>query len=646
MAQIDFESQLNGSTVAFNPSADQLVINSTDAAGVVLVPFNGDLIVGLSTGPNKGMGILLDGLSFAGVVFEGSTFLFPNDGGEFYIDKGADAGHSITGTGSVDQILGLSGNDSMTGLGGDDLFTLQTGADGEYGHDTIDGGSGGTDTGIDAIGFGTTADRAASVNLATGVVTGGNANSGATIRFRSIDNATGTGFDDTLTGNGGANSFLGFDGDDSLNGAGGKDLLNGARGNDTLIGGSGVDTADYSNPYSNVPPTGGVSLSLLAGTATDSWGDSDQLIAIENVIGSALNDSIAGSNAGNRLEGRAGDDSLAGGAGGDLLIGGDGNDSLDGGPGVDTLRGGLGSDVLVAGQAGDVASGLGVPLIVTSGFLQSDSDGDGIIDLLEDRNGNDAVDDDDTDNDGIADYLDVNSDDDGALDSNESDTEDADNDGTPDRFDPDFFGVRGGLDANGDGMIDVQETGSGVDTVLAGVSYTLGEDIYNLSLTGTAGSAGTGNGLDNVLTGNAGANALAGGQGHDQLYGRGGNDSLTGGADADRFVFDRAPDAAGNADRIIDFSHADGDRIWLDRDIFTRLGAASGVATDLSAGKFDIVGDAHDKDTNDYIIYNPANGALSYDQDGSGTAFAAVRFATLANHPTLVASDLQFLVLD
>ena len=48
----------------------------------------------------------------------------------------------------------------------------------------------------------------------------------------------------------------------------------------------------------------------------------------------------------------------------------------------------------------------------------------------------------------------------------------------------------------------------GTDTVLASVTYTLGANVENLTLTGAADINGTGNTLDNVLTGNAGNNVL------------------------------------------------------------------------------------------------------------------------------------------
>ena len=60
--------------------------------------------------------------------------------------------------------------------------------------------------------------------------------------------------------------------------------------------------------------------------------------------------------------------------------------------------------------------------------------------------------------------------------------------------------------------------GSGTDTVIAGFSYVLGDNLENLVLTGSADLNGTGNALANVLTGNAGSNVLTGLGGNDSYY--------------------------------------------------------------------------------------------------------------------------------
>src|SRR5204862_418900 len=49
------------------------------------------------------------------------------------------------------------------------------------------------------------------------------------------------------------------------------------------------------------------------------------------------------------------------------------------------------------------------------------------------------------------------------------------------------------------GDVVIENAGEGTDTMLAGVSYTLGANVENLTLTGSLGVNATGNALNNVL---------------------------------------------------------------------------------------------------------------------------------------------------
>ncbi|QKE65639.1 calcium-binding protein [Aquipseudomonas campi] len=84
----------------------------------------------------------------------------------------------------------------------------------------------------------------------------------------------------------------------------------------------------------------------------------------------------------------------------------------------------------------------------------------------------------------------------------------------------------------------VEGEDAGQDTVQTALTWTLGANLENLTLTGSAAINGTGNGLDNVLTGNSAINSLSGGGGNDTLDGKGGVDILKGGNGNDTYIVD------------------------------------------------------------------------------------------------------------
>ncbi|MBD2089856.1 hypothetical protein H6F67_08315 [Microcoleus sp. FACHB-1515] len=67
------------------------------------------------------------------------------------------------------------------------------------------------------------------------------------------------------------------------------------------------------------------------------------------------------------------------------------------------------------------------------------------------------------------------------------------------------------------------------DSVVSTISYTLGNNVENLLLAGTADLVGVGNILNNLIEGDDGNDTLIGGAGDDELVGLVGNDSLDGG---------------------------------------------------------------------------------------------------------------------
>lgn len=102
----------------------------------------------------------------------------------------------------------------------------------------------------------------------------------------------------------------------------------------------------------------------------------------------------------------------------------------------------------------------------------------------------------------------------------------------------------------------------GIDVVESFISFTLGAELENLVLKGTANINATGNALTNNLIGNSGTNVLSGLAGNDRLSGgSGGNDTLDGGQGSDTlfgnagdntFIIDNLGDRIENAGAGID----------------------------------------------------------------------------------------------
>lgn len=243
--------------------------------------------------------------------------------------------------------------------------------------------------------------------------------------------------------------------------------------------------------------------------------------------------STNGSNYNDVLEGSIGNDTLNGSGGNDILLGAQGNDRLNGGAGADTMMGGTGNDIYVIDNVGDVSveiAGEGTDVIESS---VSVSLGNHIENLLLT---------------GGASINGVGNDLDNTLTGNTG-SNSLFGGGGNDRLDG-KAGTDSMFGGTGDDTYVVERTtdavteyaGEGIDVVESSVTYTLTDQVENLTLTGTSAINGTGNALDNILIGNSGVNTLVGGAGNDRLDGGAGNDILRGGIGNDTYVVNATGD--------------------------------------------------------------------------------------------------------
>ncbi|MGL4962776.1 MAG: calcium-binding protein [Inquilinus sp.] len=322
------------------------------------------------------------------------------------------------------------------------------------------------------------------------------------------------------------------DGHNVLTGGAYDDYLSGGAGADRFEGGGGIDQVDLSDS------SAAVTVDLAAGTGIGGVAQGDTYISIESVQGSAFADRLIGVGGGGQLNGNGGND---------VLI-----------ARVGYVFGGSGDDVLIVSNS--IARCFGGPGIDQVNF-KIDPDGAG-IDLLD----NDQYEDKFTDIENVygsesRDYFYGNA--------------------GPNVLE----GVGGDDSLKGRGGSDVLRGGAGADKLDGGsgdgsdtVSYWLSSVGVTVNLATGTGHGGdaegdtltgfeilSGSQGNDFLTGDVFANTLQGWNGDDVLEGGIGKDVLTGGAGADRFVFTTIGDSlyGANADRITDFSLAQGDKIDL-----------------------------------------------------------------------------------
>jgi len=141
---------------------------------------------------------------------------------------------TMKGTNGNDVLLGLLEDDLILGKAGDDVIVADIGNDtliGGIGNDALEGA-----LGIDTASY-FDAPGSIRADLTQGIAFG----AAGEDTFVTIENLTGSAFNDILIGSADANKLIGGRGGDRLAGRGGNDVLVGANGRDELSGGAGDD---------------------------------------------------------------------------------------------------------------------------------------------------------------------------------------------------------------------------------------------------------------------------------------------------------------------------------------------------------------------------------------------------------------------
>ncbi|MBP5955109.1 calcium-binding protein, partial [Pseudomonas anatoliensis] len=286
-----------------------------------------------------------------------------------------------------------------------------------------------------------------------------------------IENAVGSAFNDILTGNALDNT------------------LNGSLGADTMIGGGGIDTY-YVDNIGDVVIETDTSLTAIDQVFSSIdytlGANVEQLILIGNAIngtGNWTNNTLIGNGGDNVLDGRLGGDTMIGGLGNDTYIVDNVYDST-----IETST--LAGEIDTVRASIDWTLGANLENLTLTGNANLNGTGNSVNNGIIGNDGDNVLD--------------------GGLGADS---------------------LVGGL-GNDTYIVDniydnVSENStliSEIDTVRSSVDWTLGANLENLVLTGTAIN-GNGNTLNNTLTGNAAANTLNGGLGADTMIGGDGVDT-------------------------------------------------------------------------------------------------------------------------
>ncbi|HKA74477.1 MAG TPA: calcium-binding protein, partial [Xanthobacteraceae bacterium] len=339
-------------------AADEVIVHATggDDVAVIVGDASGVSVLGLAAQVN---------ITGAEGAFD-KLHIFAGDGDDVIEASGVAPGSIglvLDGGNGDDIIIGSDGDDVLIGGPGDDVLI------GGAGNDTASGGAGndqimyyGANAGIDTVNGGSGVDMfdaralgsAVWVDLAflgveawtSGVATATDTNATTQIAdLTSIEDIVGSDFADTLRGDGGNNTIIGLQGDDVIDGRAGDDILIAGAGNDTVMGGDGNDSIRYYGAnagtdtvnggtgidtfdLSSFGSAGWVDLTYADGKVwtqdapdltSGTWRKAAELTSVENIVGTAFSDAIAGDTQDNRIGYTGGYDTIDGRGGVDTI---------------------------------------------------------------------------------------------------------------------------------------------------------------------------------------------------------------------------------------------------------------------------------------------------------------------------------------
>jgi Ca2+-binding RTX toxin-like protein len=509
--------------------------------------------------------------------------------------------NSLYGSNLAESISGGEGNDNLNGYAGNDSLY------GGNGNDTLYG------------------------NVGNDVLLGGN----------------GT---DTIYGNEGTDTIQGGAGTDWLYGGTGNTtyLFNIGDGNDTIQDDNGSDTVQFGSGLnsSNAIFSADINGRLTIGfdgtsetiTIQDIWSPSYTTRGIETfrfgdnvtltlndiaaklqLIGSASNDYLYGSNLSESISGGDGQDVLGGYVGNDTIDGGNGNDTVYGNEGNDVILGGNGNDTIYSHDGNDtIQGGVGTDWLYGGNgndtYLFNLGDGE---DSIQDDNGTDVV-----------------------------------------RFGGDLNSTNAIFSANTSGDLMVRFEGRSENLTIQGVwntssptraveTLTFGDNV-SLSLNQIASQLQViGDGNNNSLSGSSLAERLLGGDGNDNLNAYAGNDSLYGGSGNDYLYANEGDDllVGGNGLDFL-YGHAGNDTYQFG------LGAGEDYVSD-SAGTDTLLFD-NSATASNILFFQDVSGNLQVGYTNSnsdwvtiqnqGNAANAIEQFTLSNGEFMTAAEVDTLL--